>query len=61
MDRGRAAVSTQESEEPGARVFPREVPPEIPQVKRLTLNLKSAQALGLPLSRHLLSRAEDLY
>ncbi len=61
MDRGRAAVSTQELEEPGARVFPREVPPEIPQVKRLTLNLKSAQALGLPLSRRLLSRAGDLY
>ena len=40
---------------------PKEVPPEIPKVKRLTLNLKVAQSLGLPLSRKLLSRADDLY
>jgi putative ABC transport system substrate-binding protein len=40
---------------------PKDVPPEIPKVKRLTLNLKVAQTLGLPLSRHLLSRAHDLY
>jgi putative ABC transport system substrate-binding protein len=39
----------------------RDVPPEIPKVKRLTLNLRVAQALGLPLSRHLLSQARDLY
>lgn len=38
-----------------------QVPPEIPKVKRLTLNLRVAQDLGLPLSRHLLSRAHDLY
>jgi putative tryptophan/tyrosine transport system substrate-binding protein len=44
-----------------AGVSPREVSPEIPRVKRLTLNLRTAQALGLPLSRHLLSRAQDLY
>jgi putative ABC transport system substrate-binding protein len=37
------------------------VPPEIPKVKRLTLNLRVAQALELPLSRHLLSQARDLY
>jgi putative ABC transport system substrate-binding protein len=40
---------------------PKDVPPEIPKVKRLTLNLRVAQALELPLSRHLLSRAHDLY
>ena len=40
---------------------PREVPPEIPKVKRLTLNLRVAQDLQLPLSRHLLSRAQDLF
>jgi putative ABC transport system substrate-binding protein len=40
---------------------PREVPPEIPKVKRLTLNLRVALDLHLPLSRHLLSRAQDLY
>jgi putative tryptophan/tyrosine transport system substrate-binding protein len=39
----------------------RNVPPEIPKVKRLTLNLRVAQSLDLPLSRHLLSRASDLY
>jgi putative ABC transport system substrate-binding protein len=39
----------------------RNVPPEIPKVKRLTLNLRVAQALELPLSRHLLSQAQDLY
>jgi putative ABC transport system substrate-binding protein len=39
----------------------RDVLPEIPKVKRLTLNLRVAQALGLPLSRHLLSQARDLY
>jgi putative ABC transport system substrate-binding protein len=39
----------------------RDVPPEIPKVKRLTLNLSVAQSLDLPLSRHLLSRASDLY
>jgi len=42
-------------------VPPSGVPPEIPKVKRLTLNLKVAQDLDLPLSRHLLSRAHDLY
>jgi putative tryptophan/tyrosine transport system substrate-binding protein len=40
---------------------PAEVLPEIPKVKRLTLNLRVAQALQIPLSRHLLSRAHDLY
>ena len=40
---------------------PRDVAPEIAKVKRLTLNLKVAQSLGLPLFRHLLSRAHDLY
>jgi len=40
---------------------PREVPPEIPKVKRLTLNLRVAQDLQLPLSRQLLSRAQDLF
>jgi putative ABC transport system substrate-binding protein len=39
----------------------RDVPPEIPKVKRLTLNLRVAQSLDLPLSRHLLSQARDLY
>jgi ABC-type uncharacterized transport system substrate-binding protein len=39
----------------------RDVPPEIPKVKRLTLNLRVAQTLDLPLSRHLLSQAHDLY
>jgi putative ABC transport system substrate-binding protein len=38
-----------------------DVPPEIPKVKRLTLNLRVAQSLDLPLSRHLLSQARDLY
>jgi ABC-type uncharacterized transport system substrate-binding protein len=42
-------------------VAPRDVPPEIPKVKRLTLNLRVAQSLDLPLSRHLLSRAHDLF
>jgi len=42
-------------------VPPYEVPPEIPKVKRLTLNLKVAHDLDLHLSRHLLSRAHDLY
>ncbi|MFZ2089079.1 MAG: ABC transporter substrate-binding protein [Desulfobaccales bacterium] len=37
------------------------IPPEIPKVKRLTLNLRVAHALKLPLSRRLLSRAHDLY
>jgi putative ABC transport system substrate-binding protein len=40
---------------------PGELPPEIPRVKRLTLNLRVAQSLELPLSRHLLSRAHNLY
>jgi len=40
---------------------PWEVPPEIPKVKRLTLNLRVAQDLQLPLSRYLLSRAQDLF
>jgi putative ABC transport system substrate-binding protein len=40
---------------------PREVSPEIPRVKRLTLNMRVAQFLHLPLSRHLLSRAQDLF
>jgi putative ABC transport system substrate-binding protein len=40
---------------------PRGVPPEIPKVKRLTLNLRVAQDLQIPLSRHLLSRAQDLF
>jgi ABC-type uncharacterized transport system substrate-binding protein len=39
----------------------REVAPEVPKVKRLTLNLRTAQALELPLSRQLLSRSYDLY
>jgi ABC-type uncharacterized transport system substrate-binding protein len=39
----------------------KDVPPEIPKVKRLTLNLRVARSLELPLSRHLLSRACDLY
>jgi putative tryptophan/tyrosine transport system substrate-binding protein len=39
----------------------REVSPEVPKVKRLTLNLRTAQALELPLSRQLLSRSYDLY
>jgi ABC-type uncharacterized transport system substrate-binding protein len=39
----------------------RNVPPEIPKVKRLTLNLRVAQSLELPLSRHLLNQAQDLY
>ena len=39
----------------------RDVTPEIPRVKRLTLNLRTAQTLELPLSRHLLSRSHDLY
>ena len=39
----------------------RNVAPEIPRVKRLTLNLRVAQSLDLPLSRHLLSQARDLY
>ena len=39
----------------------RDVPPEIPKVKRLTLNLRVAQSLDIPLSRHLLSQARDLY
>ena len=39
----------------------RDVPPEIPKVKRLTLNLRVARSLELPLSRHLLSQARDLY
>jgi putative ABC transport system substrate-binding protein len=43
----------------GAAVW--NVPPEIPKVKRLTLNLTIAQALELPVSRHLLSQARDLY
>jgi putative tryptophan/tyrosine transport system substrate-binding protein len=42
-------------------VAPSQVPPECPKVKRLTLNLKVAQDLGLPLSRHLLSQAHELY
>lgn len=42
-------------------VPPYEVPPEIPKVNRLTLNLKVAHDLDLPLSRHLLSRAHNLY
>jgi putative ABC transport system substrate-binding protein len=39
----------------------REVPPEIPRVKRLTLNLRAAESLGLPLTRQLLSRAHNLH
>ena len=42
-------------------VPPYEVPPEIPKVKRLSLNLKVAHDLDLPLSRQLLSRAHELY
>ena len=42
-------------------VAPRLVPPETPKVKRLTLNLRVAQKLEIPLSRHLLSRAHYLY
>lgn len=42
-------------------VPPYEVPPEIPKVNRLTLNLTVAHDLDVPLSRHLLSRAHDLY
>lgn len=38
-----------------------EVPPQHPAVKRLTLNLKVAQALHLPVPRNLLSRAYYLY
>jgi len=44
-----------------AGAAPGKVPPEIPKVKRLTLNLRVAQSLKLPLSRHLLSRAHDLF
>ena len=44
-----------------AGVAPRLVPPEIPKVKRLTLNLRVAQKLEVRLSRHLLSRAHYLY
>ncbi len=44
-----------------AGAAPAEVPPETPKVKRLTLNLKVAQLLDFPLSRHLLSRAHELY
>lgn len=40
---------------------PSQVPPEIPQVKRLTLNLRVAHMLELSLSRHLLSRAHELH
>jgi putative tryptophan/tyrosine transport system substrate-binding protein len=44
-----------------AGAAPGEVPPEIPKVKRLTLNLRAAHSLELPLSRQLLSRAHDLF
>ncbi len=40
---------------------PDQVPPEIPRVKRLTLNLKVAQMLNLSLSRRILSRAHELH
>jgi putative tryptophan/tyrosine transport system substrate-binding protein len=40
---------------------PDRVPPEIPWVKRLTLNLRVAQLLEINLSRRLLSRAHELY
>jgi putative tryptophan/tyrosine transport system substrate-binding protein len=40
---------------------PDRVPPEIPRVKRLTLNLRVAQLLDITLSRRLLSRAHELY
>jgi putative ABC transport system substrate-binding protein len=42
-------------------VAPGDVPPESPKVKRLTLNLRVARTLGVPLSRYVLSRAHDLY
>jgi len=44
-----------------AGTAPKLVPPEIPKVKRLTLNLRVAQTQEIPLSRHLLSQAHDLY
>ncbi len=40
---------------------PRELPPEGPQVKRLTLNLMAASELGLTLPWQLLSRANALH
>ncbi|MEW6387475.1 MAG: ABC transporter substrate-binding protein [Thermodesulfobacteriota bacterium] len=44
-----------------AGASPGSVPPEAPKVKRLTLNLKAAREIDLPLSRQLLSRAHKLY
>jgi putative tryptophan/tyrosine transport system substrate-binding protein len=37
------------------------VPPEMPRIKRLTVNLKVAQELGLTLSKDFLSRAYHLF
>lgn len=37
------------------------VPPESPDIKKLTINLKVAQSLNLPLSRQLLCQAYHLY
>jgi putative tryptophan/tyrosine transport system substrate-binding protein len=44
-----------------AGTAPEQVPPEIPRVKRLTLNLRVAQVLDINLSRRLLSHAHELY
>jgi putative ABC transport system substrate-binding protein len=44
-----------------AGASPGDVPQEAPKVKRLTLNLKVARELDLPLSRQLLSRAYKLH
>lgn len=37
------------------------VPPETPDIKKLTVNLKAAQALGILLPRQLLSQAHQFY
>ena len=52
---GRQAARILAGASPGA------VPQEAPKVKRLTVNLKVARELDLPLSRQLLSRAYDLH
>jgi len=39
----------------------KQVPPESPNIKRLTLNLKVAQDLGILLPRQLLCQAYQLY
>lgn len=52
---GRQAARILRGSRPGS------VTPEGPKVKRLTLNVRVARELDLPLSRHLLSRAHDLY